>query len=236
MVAPHVETQLTRSLVRVPNSGRDTRAGSILHDLSRVSSAAALVPITSYLAVGMMPSGASTRPPSSPFPTDEDKSPMKLSSGGVPPARPRAAAGNSPLQVGTIAPGVWSRANSGAGMVSRDGYRSGSFVPLRASTSTVSAGVNPAGGRKRSLPVMMQDATRTTAEKIKSPKVPRATTVKSTQQPRRPAPRRRAGVVPTTEHLLRERDELRAENLALKQQLFRRLQQRIASGAGPVGL
>lgn len=238
MVAPHVETQLTRSLVRVPNSGGDRRAGSILHDLSRVSSAAALVPITSYLAVGMLPSGTPTPPPSSPFPLDESS--MKLSTGGGFEAGARAAAENRPLQVGAVPLGVWSGTTSRFGMMSSDGSRGGTVAPLRAAprtvTNTTTAIVNPASGRKRSLPMMVQDTTRTTTEGIKSPKVSRTTTMKPTQQSRRPASRRRAEGAPSVEHLLRERDELRAEQLVLKQRLIRQFQQRLTAGPGSMGL
>jgi len=208
MVAPHTETQLTRSLVRVPNSGRDRRAGAVLHDLSRVSSAAALVPITNYLALGMLPSTMAPHCPRPPL-LPKDHNPMKLSNG----AGPFAATSET-------------SAISGSGMVSTDNPSAARSTPATRS---------PTGGRKRS---MLQNGTRIVAQGVRSPKVPRTTTVVSPpQQPRRTDPRPVAGDYRTMEQLLRERDELRAENLALKQQLRRRpFQQRPPSVAGPVGL
>lgn len=53
MVASFNEGQLTRSLVRVPNSGWDRTAGSFVEDLSRVSSAAGMAPIPRNLPFGL---------------------------------------------------------------------------------------------------------------------------------------------------------------------------------------
>ena len=239
MVAPHVETQLTRSLVRVPNSGRDRRAGTILLDLSKVSSAAALVPITSYLALGMMPSGMSPWPSSS-LPIHEN--PKKLYSGAVSPEGSRVAARNGSLQVGTVGNGGYNGTTTQATVTRRTGMvLNGNLVPVRAVpmnlTSSTSAAVNPVGGRKRSLPVMVQDTTLPTTEGTRSPKVRKATTMTPNHQPRCPAPRRHGGDVITMEHLQREINKLRSENLVLKQQLMRRLQQILPpTRTGPVRL
>lgn len=209
MVAPRVETQLTRSLVRVPNSGRDRRAGAVLHDLSRVSSAAALVPITSYFALGILPSTLSPQPP--PLQLSMDKNPLKVSSGAVPCAVTAEASTTSGTR-------VMSRSDERANrMMSRDDGRA---------TNSSPATVNPTGSRKRS---MQQDTTSIATEGIRSPKVPR-TTKRPTQQSRRPAPQRMAGGIRTMEGLLREREQLRAENMALKLELSRRVQQRVPSG------
>ncbi|XP_045102405.1 uncharacterized protein LOC123498922 [Portunus trituberculatus] len=207
MVAPHVETQLTRSLVRIPNSGRDRRAGAVLHDLSRVSSAAALVPITSYFALGILPSTLS--PPRSqaqvPQPSSllcTDKNPLKLSTRAVPCA---ATAETS--------------TTSGARVMSRGG---------KITTNSSSATVNPTGSRKRSV----QQDHNSIATEVRSPKIPRTTTTprKPTQQSRRSTPRPVTGDYRIMGQLLREREQLLAENMALKLELSRRSQERFHLG------
>ncbi|KAG0719387.1 hypothetical protein GWK47_050573 [Chionoecetes opilio] len=232
MVAPHLSTQLTRSLVRVPNSGRDRRAGAVLHDLSRVSSAAALVPITSYIALGLRPSGVPYQPPASPF---TDAGAIQFAGKPVPPAKSPATAMNNPSHVGAVSPAAWSTPSPLPAMVSSVGYASETSAPPYAAPRTISVptAMNPAVGRKRPSPLMLQDASLTTTEGIRSSKVPRTTTITPAHQPLHPASPRG---VPTMEQLLRERNALLAENLALKQQLARRFQPRHVPVAGPVGL
>lgn len=212
MVAPHVETQLTRSLVRVPNSGRDRRAGAVLHDLSRVSSAAALVPITSYFALGILPSTSPPQPPPSLLSTDL----LNFSAKTVPSA--------ATLQV--------SSPSGTRGVTSRRDVRADRVMARGDGRATYSsATVNPTGSRKRP---MQQDNNRNATEEIRSPKVPRTTTNSSSRRPiqqsRRLPPRPAAGAFQTREELLREREQLRAENMALKRELSRRVQLTVPSG------
>ena len=214
MVAPHVETQLTRSLVRVPNSGRDRRAGAVLHDLSRVSSAAALVPITSYFALGILPSTLSPPPQPSSL-LSMDTNPLKSAR-----ALPRVATAEDSIASRTR---VMSRNDERVNRVmSRDNART---------TNSSSATVNPTASRKR---LMQQDNNSIPKEEVRSPKVPRTTTTmhkRPIQQSRRSTSRLVAGGVRTMEQLMREREQLIAENMALKLELSRRLQQqRIPSG------
>lgn len=213
MVAPHVGTQLTRSLVRVPNSGRDRRAGAVLHDLSRVSSAAALVPITSYFALGILPSTSSPQPPPPHLSTDL----LKFS------AKALQSAATAQVSTPSGTRGVMSR---------RDVRTSGGMPRGDGRATYSSATVNSTGSRKRP---MQQDNNRIATEKIRSPKVPRTTSTsisgRPIQQSRRPTPRLVVEDFRTREELLREREQLRAENMALKLELSRRVQQTVPSGA-----
>lgn len=225
MVAPRLTTQLTRSLVRIPNSGAERPREAQLLDLSNVSAAAAQVPAMQDLPSNLFPSQRYTQSRSIPIPTDcgPVKPPKRTTSA----SEPHPSVGNGLVQERTATLVIPSRPSSEATATSsvetepRADTQRGALLPLQAANGNVMtptatpSTMSPAGGRKRLLPVV-KDAPRPTAAvtagDTKSAKVRKTTAAKPGPQPRRTPSRSRA----TKDQLWAFIDQLLSENEALR--------------------
>lgn len=228
MVAPNVKNQLTRSLVRVPNSGQQQPHDAILLDLSRVSPAAALVPVMHGLPENLFTTGRPTPPRSTPLPMHGLVKPSEGSTLLLKPQLDRQPAVRNGLvhqgsPVASVSPGPTSEGIT-TSSVERVRATCQRRLPLQAANGNVTPGATPSSpsliiNRKRPFPVIQKDAPQSTTtnstvsvEGIRSAKVPKT----AAPVPRRES--RRAPSLPkaSIEQLHRKIDQLRSENETLR--------------------
>lgn len=239
MVAPCEPKQLTQSLVRVPNSGSERPNEVTLLDLSRVSSAAAMVP-PMKLPQNLFPSKMHTQHRSTCSPMDSDL--LKPSTGinvasesqptvghGLMHQQPTVGHDLMHQQTATVGassgPTIRATATPSVGERPRTSFQNGTFLSLQAdngniTASATTAALTPTGGRKRPQPVFHGEATHTAtlttpAGETRPAKVRKTTTVSPRQQPRRAPTRSRA----TKEQILKENYQLHLENESLRRGL-----------------
>lgn len=228
MVAQYSAGHLTRSLVRIPNSRVDRTATAVIFDLSRVSSLAASVPISHAIPSALQHQSSSCVPVNAKghaaAPTTSEPPPR---ASGIQ-AAVATASGPSPRASGGQAAAATApsrkRAIKKPITVARSGKRSRPGVPQQ--VNTASAGDQPPtkkakvvqklpgqAGVRTSLPnqVLATSVGNTRSQPTSAGAPP--VMVAAHNHLLQPA------LVMTSHQLLQERDQLRHENLALKQQL-----------------
>ncbi|XP_042226253.1 uncharacterized protein LOC121869130 [Homarus americanus] len=203
MVAPYFEGNLTRSLVRIPNSRANRSLESVITDLSRVSSLAAMVPIPRTLPAALH----QRQPPQVEFIIPEGKAAPSTASSSTIAANASPPSARPNIESTPVAPSVMRTAYTNINIPTTSNKRP---VPQTSPGATSGTGGSPPTKRARAVQETQMNSSQ--ASGFSGPLVVMPVYNIPLQQ----------GVAVTycsPQDLLQERNQLRNQNLALKQRL-----------------